>query len=122
IYTAGAVARYMKEQKSGKIVTVTSRAGISPGPCYAHYGAAKAAIIHYTKSLALELGPFHINVNCLASGLVLSGRVSQFMSGFPGGTEMLPPLGRQGTTEDLANGMEFLVSPASDWITGQILS
>lgn len=61
-------------------------------------------------------------MNCLAPGLVLTGRVAQFITGMPGGTERLPPLGRQGTTEDLANGMEFLVSPASDWISGQVLS
>lgn len=122
IYTSGAVARYMKEQRSGKIVTVSSQAGLRHGPGYAHYGAAKAAVIHFTKSLALDLARYNVNVNCLAPGLVLTGRVAQFMSHRPGGLEMLPPLGRQGVTEDLANAMEFLVSPASDWITGQILS
>jgi 3-oxoacyl-[acyl-carrier protein] reductase len=122
VYTCGAVARYMKEQNSGKIVTVTSKAGLVPAANYAHYGTSKAAVIHYTKALAFDLAPFHINVNCLAPGLVLTGRVSQFIDNATGGKGMLPPLGVQVTTEDLANGMEFLVSPASDSITGQILS
>jgi 3-oxoacyl-[acyl-carrier protein] reductase len=66
MYTCMAVAPYMKAQRSGKIVTVSSTAGIQATARYHPYGTAKAAIIHYTRALAQELGPFNINVNCIA--------------------------------------------------------
>ena len=67
----------MKQQRSGKIITVSSVAGIAPsvdGGC-AHYGAAKAAIVHYTRYLAQDLGPFGITANCIAPGVIATGRI-----------------------------------------------
>jgi 3-oxoacyl-[acyl-carrier protein] reductase len=60
VYSCNAVAPFMKRQRSGKIITVSSVAGLSASPDggYAHYGAAKAAIAHYTRYLAQELGPY----------------------------------------------------------------
>ena len=77
IYFVNAVAPHMKEQKSGRIVTVSSTAGLSPSADggYAHYGAAKAAIAHYTRYLAQELGPFGITANCIAPGSIATGRI-----------------------------------------------
>jgi 3-oxoacyl-[acyl-carrier protein] reductase len=68
VYTVNAVAPVMKEQRSGKIITVSSIAGTGPSldGGYAHYGAAKAAIAHYTRYLAQDLGPFGITANCIA--------------------------------------------------------
>jgi 3-oxoacyl-[acyl-carrier protein] reductase len=67
VYTVNAVAPTMKEQRSGKIITVSSIAGTGPSADggYAHYGAAKAAIAHYTRYLAQDLGPFGITANCM---------------------------------------------------------
>ena len=69
--------RSMKEQGAGKIVTVSSQAGrrASSDGGYAHYGAAKAAIIMYTKYLAQDLGPHGIQVNCIAPGYIGTGRL-----------------------------------------------
>jgi 3-oxoacyl-[acyl-carrier protein] reductase len=75
MYTCMAVAPYMKKQKSGKIVTVSSTAGIVATGSYYPYGTAKAAIIHYTRDLAQELGPYNINVNCIAPGIIRTGRL-----------------------------------------------
>ena len=60
----------MKQQRCGKIITVSSVAGTatSADGGYAHYGAAKAAIAHYTRYLAQDLGPFGITANCIAPG------------------------------------------------------
>ena len=70
VYSCNAVAPFMKRQRSGKIVTVSSVAGLSASADggYAHYGAAKAAIAHYTRYLAQDLGPYGITANCIARG------------------------------------------------------
>jgi hypothetical protein len=68
MYTCMAVVPYMKNQRSGKIVTASSVAGVAARGGYHPYGTAKAAIIHYTRALAQELGPHNINVNSIATG------------------------------------------------------
>ena len=77
VYCCNAVAPIMKQQRSGKIVTVSSVAGLSPSSDggYAHYGAAKAAIAHYTRYLAQDLGPYGITANCIAPGTITTGRI-----------------------------------------------
>src|ERR1700730_2268958 len=79
VYSCNAVAPVMKQQRSGKIVTVSSVAGTAPSADggYAHYGAAKAAIAHYTRYLAQDLGPFGITANCIAPGVIATGRIMQ---------------------------------------------
>jgi 3-oxoacyl-[acyl-carrier protein] reductase len=75
VYSCNAVAPVMKQQRSGKIITVSSVAGTAPSADggYAHYGAAKAAIAHYTRYLAQDLGPFGITANCIAPGVIPPG-------------------------------------------------
>jgi 3-oxoacyl-[acyl-carrier protein] reductase len=77
VYCCNAVAPIMKQQRSGKIITVSSVAGTAPSADggYVHYGAAKAAIAHYTRYLAQDLGPFGITVNCIAPGVIATGRI-----------------------------------------------
>src|SRR5246127_344534 len=77
VYSCNAVAPIMKQQRSGKIITISSVAGTAPSADggYAHYGAAKAAIAHYTRYLAQDLGPFGITVNCIAPGVIATGRI-----------------------------------------------
>ena len=79
VYSCNAVAPTMKRQRSGKIVTVSSVAGLaaSADGGYAHYGAAKAAIAHYTRYLAHDLGPYGITANCIAPGVIATGRIMQ---------------------------------------------
>ena len=117
MYTCMAVAPYMKAQKSGKIVTVSSTAGLDAGRGYHPYGMAKAAIIHYTRSLAQELGPFNINVNAIAPGIIRTGRLGDraHMSDHIA-------LRREGTIEDCANVVEFLVTDLSDYVTGKTIT
>jgi 3-oxoacyl-[acyl-carrier protein] reductase len=128
VYAVNAVAPIMKEQRSGRIVTVSSTAGHSPSPdgCYANNGAAKAAIAHYTKYLAQELGPFGINANCIAPGVIATGRI--MASVIPGSgnanqdrSERIA-LRRYGKTEDCAKVVEFLCTDLSDYVTGQVIA
>lgn len=117
MYTCMAVAPYMKEQGSGKIVTCSSTAGIDAMGGYHPYGTAKAAIIHYTRSLAQELGPFNINVNAIAPGIIRTGRL-----GDRSHMSRRIPLRREGTIEDCAKVVEFLVTDLSDYVTGKTIA
>ncbi|MGA3086181.1 MAG: SDR family oxidoreductase [Thermodesulfobacteriota bacterium] len=117
MYTCMAVAPYMKSQRSGKIVTSSSGAGIRASAFYHPYGMAKAAIIHYTRSLAQELGPYNINVNSIAPGIIRTGRL-----GDRSRMAAQIPLRREGTIEDCAKVVEFLVTDLSDYVTGKIIT
>ena len=117
MYTCMAVAPYMKDQKSGKIVTVSSVAGVMADAGYHPYGMAKAAIIHYTRSLARQLGPYNINVNSIAPGIIRTGRL-----GDRSRLSKIIPLGREGTIEDCAGVVEFLVTDLSAFITGKTIT
>jgi len=127
VYCCNAVAPIMKQQRSGKIVTVSSVAGLSASSDggYAHYGAAKAAIAHYTRYLAQDLGPFGITANCIAPGTITTGRiVATVMPGSADAnrdrTERVA-LRRLGTVEDCAKVVEFLVTDLSDYVSGVVI-
>ena len=118
-----AAASIMKRQKSGKIVTVGSQAGIL-GTSASPYSISKAAVIHYTRGLAAELGPHNINVNCIAPGYILSSRAVAQGRADKEARERLEPqiaLGRLGLPEDCAKVVEFLVTDLSDYVTGQTI-
>ncbi len=127
VYSCNAVAPIMKRQRSGKIITVSSVAGTAPSADggYAHYGAAKAAIAHYTRYLAQDLGPFGITANCIAPGVIATGRIMQTV--IPGSSQSnrdraeLVALRRLGTVEDCAKVVEFLATDLSDYVTGAVI-
>jgi 3-oxoacyl-[acyl-carrier protein] reductase len=127
VYCCNAVAPMMKRQHYGKIVTVASIAGLSSSPDggYAHYGAAKAAIAHYTRYLAQDLGPFGITANCIAPGVIATGRIMQtVLPGSAGGNSdpaSRVALRRVGTVEDCARVVEFLTTELSDYVTGTVI-
>jgi len=127
VYCCNAVSPVMKAQHSGKIVTVSSVAGLSASPDggYAHYGAAKAAIAHYTRYLAQDLGPHGITANCIAPGVIATGRIMATV--LPGSStanenraEQIA-LRRLGTVEDCARVVEFLATDLSDYVTGAVI-
>ncbi len=127
VYTVNAVAPIMKEQRSGKIITVSSIAGTGPSVDggYAHYGAAKAAIAHYTRYLAQDLGPHGITANCIAPGVIATGRIMATV--IPGSVQgnqdrtELVALRRLGTVDDCAKVVEFLATDLSDYVTGAVI-
>ena len=128
IYCCQAAAPLMKEQQSGRIVNVGSQAGLRASAegkgFFAHYSVAKAGIHQYTRVLAAEMGPYGVNVNCIAPGLILSSRA---LAGGRGSAEARArsepsiALRRLGTPEDCARVVEFLVTDLSDYVTGQII-
>ncbi len=127
VYSCNAVAPVMKRQRSGKIITVSSVAGLSASADggYAHYGAAKAAVAHYTRYLAQDLGPYGITANCIAPGVITTGRIMHTV--LPGSIDSNRDrsaqiaLRRLGTVEDCAKVVEFLATDLSDYVTGAVI-
>lgn len=110
----------MIEQNKGKIINIASIAGSIVGfPNLAHYSASKAAIVGFTKSLALEVARYGINVNAISPGPILTPGTMAFGEKMHEQIRMSIPLGRWGKPEDVANLVAFLASDESDFITGQ---
>ena len=112
----------MQHQRSGKIINISSLAGLRGTEGGPPYSIAKAGVAHYTKVLAKELGPYGVNVNCIAPGYILSSRkIAEGMGAGEGAADHIP-LGRFGKPEDCAKVVEFLATDLSDYVTGQCIS
>lgn len=124
VYTCKAVSAPMKDQRSGRIITVSSQAGRRADRAggYAHYGAAKAGIAMYTKYLAQEVGPYGITANCVAPGYIATGRLMPLFDTI-GGADLVQtiPLRRLGTPDDCAGVIEFLATDLGAYITGAVI-
>lgn len=114
--------KYMINKKRGKIINISSIWGIEGSSCEVHYSTVKAGIIGFTKSLAKELGPSNIQVNCVAPGIILTNMMKGFSDCEMDEMVESIPLHRFGNEEDVANVIEFLASDKSDYITGQVIS
>jgi 3-oxoacyl-[acyl-carrier protein] reductase len=130
-----AIAKDMiRRKEGGKIVHIASAAGKIAAPGSAAYAASKWAVIGLVKSLAMELAPYKINVNTINPGFFVTNLRDEWMEGEAKkrGTSVdevreqdykkvtsLVPLGRMGTTDDIADLIFFLVSKESDYLTGQ---
>jgi len=117
-------ARLMRE--GGRIVNISSRAAVSTVMGSGHYAAAKAGVNSLTVTYAKELGP-RIRVNCIMPGAVPTEIMMKAMRLEDKDLPMLEkrirlPMRRLGTPEDLGQAVLYFVSPASSWVTGQILS
>jgi NAD(P)-dependent dehydrogenase (short-subunit alcohol dehydrogenase family) len=117
------VARTMVEAKSGgSIISVTSIEGTRAAPGYASYAAAKAGVINYTKTAALELAPYGIRINALAPDITIT---EGLLSVAPPGSEAhfgrTVPMGRAGHVDEMAGAAVFLASELSSYVTGQTI-
>ncbi|MDH5560259.1 MAG: SDR family oxidoreductase [Deltaproteobacteria bacterium] len=117
------VVPIFKEQRSGKIINITSINGLRGKFGQSNYSASKAGIVGLTKSLARELGAFSVNVNAVAPGLIDSPMLSESPAKEAIITQAMEELviKRIGTPEDIANGVVFLASEMARHITGQVL-
>ncbi len=120
-YTSRAVARVITD--GGRIVLIASTAGQRGESFHADYGASKGAVIAFTKSLAVELGPRDVTVNSVAPGWVDTEMVAAPMSLAGKATiNATIPLGRIASVDDIAGPVVFLCSSLARHITGEILN
>jgi 3-oxoacyl-[acyl-carrier protein] reductase len=116
-----AVIRKMIPHKQGKIINIASVSGIIGTAGQVNYAAAKAGVIAFTKSLARELGPFNIQVNCVAPGLIETEIVEKMPKERVEAIIRSTALNRMGKPEDVAWAVLFLASQQADYITGQTI-
>jgi 3-oxoacyl-[acyl-carrier protein] reductase len=122
-YPTTAVVPYMKKQRSGNIILISSTAGQRGEAFHSPYAATKGAIISLTKSLAPELIEYNIRVNCVAPGWVDTDMSHEALVGPERGDILSKiPMRRAGTAEELAGPILFLASDLSTFITGEILN
>lgn len=120
--TIQAVLPDMLKKKNGCIVNTSSIWGLHGASCESAYSSTKHAIIGLTKSLASELAPSGIRVNCIAPGVVNTDMVKVLGEDTLKMLSDSTPLGRLGTPEDIANTLSFLVSEQASFITGQVIT
>lgn len=122
-YFSHYIVKQMKEKKiKGHIVNIASTAGQRGEAFYSHYAASKGAIISFTKSLAVELGPDHIYVNCVAPGWVKTDMSHSSLASNQDQVLSQIPLGFIADPEDIAGPVAFLASDYARAITGEILN
>jgi 3-oxoacyl-[acyl-carrier protein] reductase len=116
-----AVLRPMMRAKGGRIIHVTSIVGHMGNPGQVNYAAAKAGVAGMTRALAREIGSRHITVNCVAPGFIDTDMTRALSEEQQNSLKGNIPLGRLGSTEDVANAVVFLASEQAGYVTGTTL-
>lgn len=111
-------ARHMAKHGGGSIINTTSIAALRPGGGVMSYRASKGGIVVFSQSLAIELGPYGIRVNCIAPGLIPTAITNYDMSSV---RSRMQPLNRAGVPADVANAALYLASDRSAQVTGVVL-
>ena len=117
-----AVTRPMLKARGGRIINITSVSGQAGQMGQANYSSAKAGLIGLTKAAARELASRGITVNAVAPGFVLTELTQDLPEALKDEITSRTPLGRFGTTEEIANAVAFLASDEAAYITGQVLA
>lgn len=123
-YFTNAVVPHMKKQRQGWIINVASTAAVRGEALHSHYAASKGALVALTKSLAVELAPSNIRVNCVAPGWVDTDMCTEVFSdpAFKESVRQSIPLKRIPPPEDIAGPILFLASDLARHITGAVIN
>ena len=116
-----AVCRHMMGQRSGRIINISSIAGVIGNPGQTNYASAKAGMIGMTKTLAKELASRNIQVNAVAPGFVDTDMIEKLTAQQKEMLLNMIPMKRTAKPEEIASVVVFLASPASSYVTGQVL-
>lgn len=124
-------ARHMRDHGGGSIINITSIAGVQAGCAEMTYRAAKAGVIHFSKSVAIDLAEYGIRVNCVAPGAIRTPILSTATAHLPQNEEVahrlrdvmaeMRPLNREGTGEDIAAAAIYLAGEGARYVTGTLL-
>jgi len=117
-----AIMRAMIKQRSGRIINISSIAGLTGNAGQANYAASKAGLIGLTKSLARELASRNITVNAVAPGFIVTDMTGVLSDEVKQAILARIPLGKFGEGEDIAAAVAFLAAPEAKFITGQVLT
>jgi 3-oxoacyl-[acyl-carrier protein] reductase len=120
-YTCRAVTRGMMKRRAGSIVNISSIVGVHGNWGQTNYGASKAGIIGFTKSLARELGSRNVRANVVAPGYVRTALTDVLPEKARDAMLAATPLGRLGEPEDVAGAVRFLCSDEASFITGEVV-
>lgn len=118
--TRSAIVTFLK-QKNGNIVNIASVSGVVGMARQTNYSASKAGIIGFTKALAREVAPYGVRVNAVAPGFIETDMIKDLKEEYKAQILKHIPLARFGKTEEVANAVQFLLSTASGYITGQTI-
>ncbi len=111
----------MKSKKAGRVIHISSVIGLIGTDHEIHYAASKAGLLGVTKSMALELAPYGITVNCVAPGWIDTDMTADFKGAQAEALLKKIPLRSVGRPEDIAKAVVFLASKDADWMTGETL-
>jgi len=120
--TVRSVLPHMLHEKAGCIVNISSMWGLRGASCEVAYSCTKAALIALTRSLALELAPSNIRVNCVAPGVIDTDMVKVLGDETRQYLVEQTPLGRLGSPADIAHAVAFFASDKASFLTGQVLT
>ena len=121
-HTTQAVLPHMLHEHSGCIINISSIWGLRGSSCESAYSATKHALVGLSRSLAAELAPSGIRVNCVAPGVIRTDMLNMLSDEYLPQLEQETPLGRLGTPEDIAYAVAFLADERASFITGQVLT
>ena len=116
-----ACVRSMMRNRFGRIINISSVAGVMGNAGQTNYAASKAGLIGMAKTIAKELGKKNITANCVAPGFIATDMVDTVPDNLKEMAKKAIPLGRFGGVEDVANAVAFLASDASAYVTGQVI-
>jgi len=114
-------ARSMVRNKFGRIISLSSVAGVMGNAGQSNYAASKAGLIGMTKSVARELARKNVTANCIAPGFIVTEMTDKLPEAVKEGAKQMIPLRRLGSVDDVAKAAAFLASDQAGYITGQVL-